>query len=139
QKDYYSFAAFFRNTTQNPLDGNIPDTPPMIVVPRPEDRDRWEQLDAKRISLEKQFELAAAERNAAFEAWLRSPARVAVQAPYSSSSKAFEIAMNGNPAVLRKGQRTPIALPAGVTLEEGPRGSGKAMLFGAEGFVELPN
>jgi hypothetical protein len=33
QKDVYSLAAFFRNTTQNPLDGNIPDTPPILVVP----------------------------------------------------------------------------------------------------------
>ena len=37
-------AAFFRNTTQNPLDGNISDTPPVMVVPRPEDRARWEQM-----------------------------------------------------------------------------------------------
>ena len=28
QKDFYSMAAFFRNTTQNALDGNISDTPP---------------------------------------------------------------------------------------------------------------
>ncbi len=27
-KDFYSMAAFFRNTTQNAMDGNIPDTPP---------------------------------------------------------------------------------------------------------------
>ena len=33
-------AAFFRNTTQKAMDGNIPDTPPIIVVPRAEDRDR---------------------------------------------------------------------------------------------------
>jgi hypothetical protein len=139
QKDYYSLAAFFRNTTQNPLDGNIPDTPPMIVVPRPEDRDRWEQLDAKRMSLKKHFEVAAAERNAAFEAWLRSPARLAVQAPYSYSSKVFEIAVNRNPTVLRKGQRTPIALPPDVTIAEGPQGSGQALLFGEKGYVKLPN
>ena len=34
QKDFYSMAAFFSNTTQNALDGNISDTPPIIVVPR---------------------------------------------------------------------------------------------------------
>src|SRR5262249_17072453 len=28
QKEFYQFVAFFRNTTQNPMDGNIADTPP---------------------------------------------------------------------------------------------------------------
>ncbi len=32
-KDFYSMAAFFRNTTQNAMDGNIPDTPPILVIP----------------------------------------------------------------------------------------------------------
>ncbi len=30
QKEYYSLTAFFRNTTQLALDGNIPDTPPTV-------------------------------------------------------------------------------------------------------------
>ena len=38
QKEFYSLTAFFRNTTQQPMDGNIPDTPPLLVVPRPEDK-----------------------------------------------------------------------------------------------------
>jgi hypothetical protein len=44
QKEFYQFAAFFRNTTQNPMDGNIPDTPPIVVIPSKEDAPRWEQL-----------------------------------------------------------------------------------------------
>jgi len=35
QKDFYSMAAFFRNTTQKPLDGNISDTPPVLFNPLP--------------------------------------------------------------------------------------------------------
>jgi len=44
QKDFYSLAAFFRNTTQRAMDGNIPDTPPIIIVPREEDRPRLSQI-----------------------------------------------------------------------------------------------
>src|SRR5204863_7292782 len=44
QKEFYSLAAFFNNTTQPALDGNVKDTPPTIVVPRPEDRTRWDAL-----------------------------------------------------------------------------------------------
>ncbi len=38
QKDFYSLTAFFRNTTQPTMDGNVPDTPPILVLPRAEDR-----------------------------------------------------------------------------------------------------
>src|SRR6266851_1874699 len=44
QKEFYQFAAFFRNTTQKPMDGNVPDTPPVVVLPTKEDAPRWEQL-----------------------------------------------------------------------------------------------
>ena len=51
QKDFYSLAAFFRNTLQSPLDGNISDTPPIIVVPRSEDRARWQQIVEEQAAL----------------------------------------------------------------------------------------
>ena len=34
QKDFYSMAAFFRNTTQPASDGNVKDTKPVIYLPR---------------------------------------------------------------------------------------------------------
>lgn len=44
QREYYQMAAFFNNTTQAVMDGNIKDTPPVLVVPPREDRSRWKQL-----------------------------------------------------------------------------------------------
>ncbi|MEI9962022.1 MAG: DUF1549 domain-containing protein [Limisphaerales bacterium] len=44
QKDFYSLSAFFNNTTQKAMDGNIKDTPPIMVVPKPVDDARWQQL-----------------------------------------------------------------------------------------------
>src|SRR5947209_6747900 len=44
QKEFYRMAAIFNNTTQGAMDGNIKDTPPVIVVPLPQDRARWEAL-----------------------------------------------------------------------------------------------
>ena len=41
QKEFYELAAFFNNTTQRAKDGNIHDTPPILPVPRPEDRPRF--------------------------------------------------------------------------------------------------
>jgi hypothetical protein len=46
-KDYYSLAAFFRNTTQGPKDGNIKDgRGPVIKVPIEADRERLAALPA---------------------------------------------------------------------------------------------
>ena len=41
QKEFYEFSAFFNNTTQRAMDGNIKDTPPILPITRPEDRARW--------------------------------------------------------------------------------------------------
>ena len=70
-KDFYSLSAFFNNTTQPVRDGNIADTPPVVTVPRDEDRARWQTLPAEidraseetaqaRDEARKQFETQAA-------------------------------------------------------------------------------
>lgn len=46
QQEFYQLAAFFNNTTQAVRDGNIRDTPPIISVPLPEDRERAGELPA---------------------------------------------------------------------------------------------
>ncbi len=51
QKDFYSMAAFFRNTTQKPLDGNISDTPPVLFRPAAQDVARWEKVDPELTAL----------------------------------------------------------------------------------------
>ena len=45
QQEFYQLAAFFNNTTQRAMDGNIKDTPPIIPVPRNEDRTRFLELE----------------------------------------------------------------------------------------------
>mgnify|MGYP005836556987 CR=1 FL=1 len=47
QRDFYALTAFFRNTTQHAMDGNIYDPPPVTVVPGAEDRPRWERIAAR--------------------------------------------------------------------------------------------
>jgi len=54
QKDFYAMTAFFRNTTQAAMDGNIAQTPPVIHVPSSQ-RDREFSL----TFLEKRKQLAA--------------------------------------------------------------------------------
>jgi hypothetical protein len=67
QKDFYSMAAFFRNTTQGALDGNIRDTAPVLLLPKPEDegrnkaspgrdRDRKQAVAARKKVLRAEFD-----------------------------------------------------------------------------------
>jgi hypothetical protein len=69
-KDFYSMAAFFNNTTQNAMDGNIKDTPPNLVVPRPEDRARWEQVTNDIKEVRARIVARKQEAKPEFENWL---------------------------------------------------------------------
>jgi hypothetical protein len=62
QREFYELAAFFNNTTQGAMDGNIKDTPPVVFVPREIDRPQWEALVKEAGVLEKQID---ARRNTA--------------------------------------------------------------------------
>ncbi|HRJ09401.1 MAG TPA: DUF1553 domain-containing protein [Prosthecobacter sp.] len=73
QRDYYSLAAFFRNTTQKPKDGNVKDgLGPVLVLPDAKDRPRWDALPAEiataKTKLDENRKLARPE----FDTWLTS-------------------------------------------------------------------
>ncbi len=70
QKDFYALSAFFNNTTQPAMDGNIPNTPPVIFVPRPEDRDRWEVLTREIAGLRSGTDARKKLTQKDFTAWL---------------------------------------------------------------------
>jgi len=61
QKDFYALGAFFRNTTQRVMDDNIPDTPPVLVVPRSEDRARWDAVSSRLAEVRKDLARMRAE------------------------------------------------------------------------------
>ncbi len=70
QKEFYELAAFFNNTTQAAMDGNIKDTPPVIMVPQPEDRPRWESLSKEIADARKQMDVRKQEAKPDYDTWL---------------------------------------------------------------------
>jgi hypothetical protein len=80
QRDFYSLGAFFNNTTQNAMDGNIKDTPPTVLVPRAEDRPRWERVGKELADLRKQVEARKQSARGDFEKWLTTAKPEAVAA-----------------------------------------------------------
>ena len=73
QQEFYQLAAFFNNTTQKAMDGNIKDTPPIIPVPRVDERARFNELEP----LTEQANAALAARRTVarqpFDEWLAKP------------------------------------------------------------------
>jgi len=126
QKEYYSLTSFFRNTTQLALDGNVPDTPPTVVVPRQEDWKRWTDLSVERANLREAIakRQTASDNQSQFDSWLKS-------APKSPDSATIQ---------------WPTDLPKGVTVGDGPptidqapRDNNKALHFEKDTFLEVPS
>jgi len=86
QREFYELAAFFNNTTQNAMDGNIKDTPPIIFVPEPSDRARWDVLTVDVADAKKAFEGRRAAARPEFEKWFaaQTPASIAAKVPADS-------------------------------------------------------
>ncbi|MDX1952308.1 MAG: DUF1549 domain-containing protein, partial [Verrucomicrobiota bacterium] len=72
QKEFYQMSAFFNNTTQPAMDGNKKDTPPIVVVPKAEDRKRWEALPEIINSSKKRVEDRRAAAKEDHATWLRA-------------------------------------------------------------------
>jgi hypothetical protein len=73
QRDYYSLAAFFRNTTQKAKDGNVKDgLGPILVLPTDKDRPRWNALPAEIATAQTQQNDARKAAKPLFDLWLAS-------------------------------------------------------------------
>jgi hypothetical protein len=70
QREFYSLSAFFNNTTQAAMDGNIKDTPPTILVPQREDRPRWNGLSKELAEVRKQADARKQAAKPDFDKWL---------------------------------------------------------------------
>jgi mono/diheme cytochrome c family protein len=70
-KDYYSMAAFFRNTTQGGLDGNVKDgRGPVLYLPSDADKPRWTELPGAIAAANAKVAEARKEGAALFEKWV---------------------------------------------------------------------
>jgi uncharacterized protein DUF1553/uncharacterized protein DUF1549/concanavalin A-like lectin/glucanase superfamily protein/cytochrome c len=71
QKEFYELAAFFNNTTQAAKDGNIKDTPPIVVVPESHDRERWNALVAQAADVQGKLSARKQSARADFDRWTK--------------------------------------------------------------------
>ena len=145
QREFYALTAFFRNTTQYVMDGNISDPPPTLVVPREDDRDAWYRLREEVGEIEDALAARRGEVEPAFADWLASDAHSALDAPLGADSELLRLDLAGEagatgatePAVIAGGERKPVSLHGEVRTEPGPNGL-PALLFGDKASAELP-
>lgn len=72
QKEFYELAAFFNNTTQNAMDGNVKDTPPIVVVPKDEDLHRFDALKSELTAAKQAVEERRQQARPTYDEWLAS-------------------------------------------------------------------
>jgi hypothetical protein len=123
QKEFYSMSAFFNNTTQGAMDGNIPNTPPTVFVPRMEDRPRWDTLAKKLDEAGKQVEAHKKTAHADFDKWLAKGDAQALATLVPGKSMRFHAPLNegkgGTVHLTADGKPHSLALASGAAWEAG--------------------
>jgi len=137
QREFYELAAFFNNTTQPAKDGNIKDSPPIIVVPQPQDRDRWNKLDGEIAAAKQAVEQRRQAARQEFDQWLAGADASALTASLPSTGLHLQVPANDGPTkelkIVRKGEAATVALSDGV--EWRPGQTGDQALYLAKGGV----
>ena len=138
QKDHYALEAFFNNTTERIMDNNRPDPPPVVVVPSDRDRQRWLELEARRVSLRDRMSRAHTGRNRHFEQWLRTDARAQLEDPLSSDELLAVTADRDAVRVRRAGVVNDVPFETGVTPDATfPHGSLPALKFDGKSAIAV--
>ncbi len=136
-KDFYSLAAFFRNTTQPGLDGNVKDgRGAVIYLPADADRPRWQALPAEIASAKQQAEQLRAAAAKDFDGWLAKLKPADLDQDVPSKGLTARFALNegtGTPADtkavgattwIKEGRPTPaISVKKGSHLDLGEAGA----------------
>ncbi len=123
QREFYEMAAFFNNTTQNAMDGNIKDTPPVLVVPAVEDRAAWDEMASKQSAATAEIESRRAAARGDFNAWLATTTVPTVEAKIVTADLVFHAPLaqgeSGELAVSICGEPKAIALGGEPAWEPG--------------------
>ena len=139
QREFYALAAFFNNTTQGAMDGNIKDTPPTVMVPRTQDRGRWAAVLRESAAVRKQLDGRKQQARTEFEKWLTGASAPAVTAVMPDSGLRFHAKLSegsGNVLNLQGDGKPQSVSAAGFTWDAG-HVAAKAFKSQPGGVVEI--
>ena len=95
QKEFYQLSAFFNNTTQKAMDGNVKDTPPVLIVAKQGEQARWDALQPEMVEADKRVEQRRNEARPDYEAWLANPDITKLDARVPQERLVFHAALSG--------------------------------------------
>lgn len=141
QREFYELAAFFNNTTQAAMDGNVKDTPPIIVVPRAEDRGRWEALKDELPRARQALEARSQQAQPEYTAWLTTATPEVLAAVIPKSDLYLQASLSEGSgrvgSVNVQGETRQVVLADSVEWQPGL--SGRPAVRGQSGICELPD
>jgi mono/diheme cytochrome c family protein len=95
QKDFYAMSAFFRNTTQGGLDGNVKDGKgPVLYLPTDADRPRWNVLPAEIAKSNQQVTEARKLGQPLFDQWIATAKPADLDADIPAKGLIARLALN---------------------------------------------
>ena len=140
QREFYELAAFFNNTTQKAMDGNVKDTPPILTVPSPQDRPRFAALEREMPAAKAVVEERRKSARPEFNRWLKATTAESVTKllPRDTPLVDFPLAEGDGPTtrVTLLGKETDVALAGTTKWQAGPTGQPALLLDGQA--AELP-
>ena len=139
QREFYALTAFFRNTTQYVMDGNISDPPPVLVVPEAQGLDRWDRLRREAGEVEAGIASRAASVGGAFSDWLAADRHRSLQTPLEASAELLRLRLGRKASAEIEGKRKKVVLRQGARVREGPARNQRSLRFGEESWAELPS
>jgi len=138
QREFYALTAFFRNTTQYVMDGNVADPPPVVVVPAVEDRDRWHALRDEAAEIDRKLADRTRSADEPFARWLAREEHRDIESPLGESAGLLTLRLGYDPTVEIDGDPAEVVLHGEARIGEGPHGQ-PALWLDNESWAELPS
>ncbi len=135
QRDFYALTAFFRNTTQYVMDGNISDVPPFIIVPAAEDRERYDEVRKTLREARSTLQASAQDPGDMFRSWLETSQYRELDDPLGAERS---ILSADSKHVVHNGSASDLSMPEGVSSGDGPNPSVNSLEFDKDSVVQLP-
>ena len=135
QKDFYSLAAFFRNTTQKPLDGNVFDPPPVMIVPAISDTLRWDQLKQEEPAARDRRDEVERAAEDEFLLWLDSDSRLDLNLDDFDDSQTFFLELGEEPHLRVGSEKRELVLSGSTRVDRS--GPIPSLELPEDSFVEI--
>ena len=141
-KEFYSMAAFFNNTTQIAMDGNIFNTPPIIPVPRDEDRAEWVKIRKEISTVRTKMAWRRLSASGSFNEWKKTATPTTILDARSDKEMPFyawfDEGAGEHVRYVEKGKPRALTLPSGGEWKPGPTGNKALSLKPPTATVRFP-